>query len=275
MINIQLTPVVKNILIVNVLLWVATLMVPVLELDHHLAMYAVDSEHFRPWQFISHIFMHATRAGGSIVLSHILMNSLGILFIGPMIENTLGSKRFFGFYILTGLGAAALHLGLSKLYLNYLSVELYEFTINASSTQYYEIADKIVGSRLLNEVPEISNLHYQIGKSLSPKNISEVNIKYAESFLSQFISFQADTPMVGASGSIYGLIAGMAVLAPNQKIQLLFPPIPIKTKWLALALGGYAFYQGMQFNPDDNIGHFAHLGGALIGAVLIYQWKKH
>lgn len=56
--------------------------------------------------------------------------------------------------------------------------------------------------------------------------------------------------------------------------MLLFPPIPIKAKWLALILGGYAFYQGIQFSPNDNVGHFAHLGGAIIGAILIWQWKK-
>ena len=80
--------------------------------------------------------------------------------------------------------------------------------------------------------------------------------------------------MVGASGAIYGLIAALGVMFPNTRFMLLFPPIPIKAKWLALFLGGYAFYQGIQFNPADNVGHFAHLGGAVIGAILIFQWKR-
>ena len=79
---------------------------------------------------------------------------------------------------------------------------------------------------------------------------------------------------LGASGAIYGLIAGYALLFPNTEFQLLFPPIPIKVKWLALFMIAGAFFMAYERNPDDNIGHVAHLGGALFGFIMIQIWKR-
>lgn len=273
MFNIQLTPVIKNILIINVVMWVITVFVPNFNLDETFAMYDVASSKFEPWQFITHIFMHASRDGaGNIILSHILMNSLGLVFIGPMVENALGSKRFLGYYLLTGFGAAALHLGLSKLYLNYLHVEVYEFVTSPSQGGFLELCDRIINQNILINNKEVNTAYRQIYDAL--ENPTSNVISEAESFLNLFIGFKADIPMVGASGAIYGLIAALGVLFPNTVFMLIFPPIPIKAKWLALILGGYAFYQGIQFDATDNVGHFAHLGGAIIGAILIWQWKK-
>ena len=275
MFNIQITPVVKKILLVNVIIWLITIFVPFLNLDHHFAMYDVSSDNFRPWQFITHIFMHASRDFyGDIIFSHILMNSLGLIFIGPMVERQLGEKRFLSYYLLTGFGAAAIHLAASRLYMNHLNVLLYEFSQNPTRDAFHILTDKLISRSNIIADPQLNNWYRSVYNNLSPENISPGIVEQAKSFLSLFIQKNADSKMVGASGAIYGLIAALGVMFPNTTFMLLFPPIPIKAKWLALFLGGYAFYQGIQFNPADNVGHFAHLGGAVIGAILIFQWKR-
>ena len=275
MFNIQITPVVKKILLVNVILWLITIFIPLLNLDYHLAMYDVSSDHFRPWQFVTHIFMHAsTDYYGDIIFSHILMNSIGLIFIGPMVERELGGKRFISYYLLTGFGAAAIHLAASRLYLNHLNVLLYEFSQTPSRDGFLVLTDKLISRSAIIGDPQLNEWYRLVYNNLLPQKINANVVEEAKKFLSLFVQKNADSKMVGASGAIYGLIAALGVMFPNTKFMLLFPPIPIKAKWLALFLGGYAFYQGIQFNPADNVGHFAHLGGAVIGAILIFQWKR-
>jgi membrane associated rhomboid family serine protease len=136
------------------------------------------------------------------------------------------------------------------------------------------LTDKLISRSSIIGEPQINDW-YRLGyNNLSSEKINASVVEEAKKFISLFIKKNADSKMVGASGAIYGLIAALGVMFPNTKFMLLFPPIPVKAKWLALFLGGYAFYQGIQFNPADNVGHFAHLGGALIGAILIFQWKR-
>lgn len=82
------------------------------------------------------------------------------------------------------------------------------------------------------------------------------------------------TPTVGASGAIYGLLMAFALLFPNTEFMLLFPPIPIKAKWMALLLGLYALYSGYQNAHGDSVAHFAHLGGMLFGFIMIKFWQR-
>ena len=81
-------------------------------------------------------------------------------------------------------------------------------------------------------------------------------------------------PTVGASGAVYGLIEAFAMLFPNTKLMLLFPPIPIKAKWLALGLAAFAVYQGYRDADGDSVAHFAHLGGMIFGFIMVKIWQK-
>lgn len=276
MFQIRLTPIVKRLLIINVIMWAITAFVPVLNLGYHLAMYDVSSEHFRPWQFITHIFMHSTSRDtlGNVDISHILSNSLGLIFLGPMLEGALGSKRFFSYYLLTGLGAAALHLGFSKLYINYLNVQIYEFTLHPTRQAFFEIANDMLPRSILIEDKNFNNMYNLIDKNLSPKLINQEVVEVAEKFLNDIVALKANIPMVGASGAIYGLLAALGILFGDRKFYILFLPIAVKIKWIAIFMIGSAFMKGIVFDSNDNVAHFAHLGGALIGAILIYQWKR-
>ncbi|MDX1937349.1 MAG: rhomboid family intramembrane serine protease [Flavihumibacter sp.] len=78
---------------------------------------------------------------------------------------------------------------------------------------------------------------------------------------------------LGASGALFGLIAGSAYLFPNDTVYVQFL-IPIKIKWLALFYGVGELYLALLNNPQDQVGHVAHLGGGLVGFVLVYYWNK-
>ena len=83
------------------------------------------------------------------------------------------------------------------------------------------------------------------------------------------------TPMIGASGAVFGLLAAFGYLFPNTELFLLFIPIPIKAKYFVLAYAGLELFSGISNVPGDNVAHFAHLGGALVGIILVLYWQKN
>ncbi|MDQ3143008.1 MAG: rhomboid family intramembrane serine protease [Bacteroidota bacterium] len=196
----QITEAVKHLLIINILLFIGT--ITLMEENRYvLALFFPSSEYFRPWQIVTHMFMH-----GSI--NHLFFNMLSLFFLGPFIENYLGTKRFVVFYFICGFGGAFLHLLI----------------------KYFQI-------------------YY--GGELESLNI----------------------PMLGASAAITGLFIALAYLFPDLELYMMFIPIPIKAKYLAIiaiisdlafGLTGYA----------TGIAHFAHLGGALFGFLYIFVLQK-
>lgn len=191
----RITPVVKNLLIINVIVFVTFHML-FKEYRSSIYLYYPAMEAFQPYQLISHMFMHGSE-------SHILFNMLSLFFLGPMVEQRMGTKRFLIFYLICGFGAMALHLGLS--YVGFLD-------------------------------PRI--------------------------------------PIVGASGAIMGVFVAFAMFYPNTKLMLLFPPIPIKAKYLMLGLIAFDLFSGVS-GVNTGIAHFAHLGGVIAGALLIAMWGKY
>lgn len=170
-------------------------------------------------------------------LFHLLFNMVGLVVLGSHLERVWGKKRFFIFYIVTALGAVGLHLGAT-------AYEIYELTGSWwPSTRLLE-GDIIVLENVRNTVD------------------------YNEAF------WAINRPTVGASGAIYGLLMAFALLFPNTEFMLLFPPIPIKAKWLALILGAIALYSGYT-RAGGGIAHFAHLGGMLFGFIMIKIWQRN
>ncbi len=209
----NLTPVVKNLLIINILVFLGT---SILEsslgaefIIDWLAVHYPASEYFKPVQIVTYMFMH-----GSVM--HILFNMLGLFMFGPPVEYTWGPKRFLLYYFFTGFGALAL-----------------DFAV-----KYYQ-------------------LNYTF---LSPLEAAMI----------------IDTPMVGASGALFGILAAYGYLFPNNIIMPLFPPIPIKAKYFVMIYGGIELYSGINnmTNATSNIAHFAHVGGALFGFILILYWQN-
>lgn len=217
----SIPPVIKNLLIINVLVFIAqetfanSQSFPI---DHLFALHDVRSVYFRPHQLITYMFMH-----GSI--GHIFFNMLAVYFFGSVLENLWGGKRFLIFYVICGLGAGALHL--LTLYLELTPV-----------WEYY--------------------------KSMPPQ--MQEQWTYADNFKMNGIT-------LGASGSVFGCLAAFAYLFPNSLIYIYFL-FPIKAKWLVLIYAGFELFLGVRNSAGDNVAHWAHLGGAAVGILMVMYWNR-
>ncbi|RZL52733.1 MAG: rhomboid family intramembrane serine protease, partial [Pedobacter sp.] len=220
--NIYIPPVVKNLLIINIILFVATYLLPSLNLGNMLAVYYFDSPNFRFWQPITYMFMH----GG---IGHIFFNMFALYSFGSLLESRWGAKKFLTFYFITGLGALALQM----------AVQAYEVhSVLGQVTLPYGWQQKIMS----NEA--IATLQGVYGSQ-----------------------------MVGASGAIFGLLVAFGMLYPNAELLILFIPVPVKAKYIIPVYILIELSLGIAQIQGDSIAHYAHLGGALIGFILIKIWK--
>ena len=221
----NITPVVKNLLIINVIFYAATWLMRQqgISLTEYLAVFYFDSPLFNVWQPITYMFMHSDRN-----IMHIFFNMFALYSFGSILEAHWGGKRFINFYLITGLGALALQWGV----------------------QAFEVY-KLTGS--VFNITSISNL-------------SLVDQKTIEG-----IYFG---PMVGASGAIFGLLVAFAVLYPNLEMYIMFIPVPIKAKYIIPVYIVIELFLGVARFEGDSIAHFAHLGGALIGYILVKIWRN-
>lgn len=219
----SIPPVIKNLVILNALVFFAQQIFgdegPNGNVVENLfALHDVHSVYFRPHQLITHMFMH----GG---IAHLLFNMLALWMFGSILENLWGSKRFLVFYIMSGLGAAFLHLGV-----------------------------------LYVEMKEVMEIFLQLPAS------QQEELLYSR-------SFKLNTPTVGASGAVFGCLAAFGYLFPNSLIYVYFF-IPIKAKWFVIIYAGLELWLGVQNSAGDNVAHWAHLGGALVGFLLVLYWNK-
>lgn len=204
----QIPTVTKNLVAINILMFIATL-VNENFMVANFAMFYPASPFFKPWQILTHMFMH----GG---FWHIFFNMYSLLMFGSILERSLGPKKFLIFYFVTGLGAAALHTGVEWM-------QARVFIANGAVNAYQALLM---------------------------------------------------TPTLGASGAIYGVLIGFAMLYPQAQLMLIFPPIPVKAKWLVVIFAVIELFSGIN-GIQDGVAHFAHLGGMLFGWLLIRWWRKH
>lgn len=230
----------KNLLIINVLFFLATFVAQErgINLIPILGLHYPTSTFFEPYQLVTSVFMHAG-------FQHILFNMIGLVVFGSMLERVWGKKRFFIFYFVTAFGASLLHILVQ-------GIELHHLMGSFAPEIWFDIQNGI-------PIPNGNTESF-------PSFVTAENINKSIEILW--------TPTVGASGAIYGLLMAAALLFPNTQMMLLFPPIPIKLKWLALALGIFEVYSGYQNAAGDSVAHFAHLGGMLFGFILIYIWRR-
>lgn len=202
-------PIVKNLIIINALVWVAQLVfdkqggVVTEALTGRIALFPFGTELFKPYQIATHMFAHAAYVPGTgrIIFFHILFNMFALWMFGRVLENVWGPKRFLLFYLACGVGAAITHLAVQY------------FTGGYSAA-------------------------------------------------------------VGASGAVMGILAAFAYLFPNTELYIMFIPVPVKAKWAVIGLAAIDLFGGVANFSGDNIAHFAHLGGALTGFILVFIWNK-
>ncbi len=237
----KITETVKHLIILNAILFAATILVPTIDLGNWLALYFPKNEHFGVWQFVSHMFMH-----GSFM--HILFNMYALWAFGSPLEQMWGKNKFLFFYFSAGIGAGLI----------YTAVNYFQFN---------NIFNELIGAGISNTeiqtLLETGRYNTDILNQISEKRLTDLYQIY-------------NTPAVGASGAIYGVLVAFGMSFPNAKLALIFFPVPIAAKYFIPVLIAIDLFSGVTgFSLfGGGIAHFAHVGGALIGFIMMQYWKK-
>lgn len=224
-----LPTVTKNLLIINVLLFGASVLLEKqgIDLTEKLGLHYYKAPLFKPYQFVTYLFMH-----GSFM--HLFFNMFAVYMFGSVLENAWGPKKFLTYYIFTGMGAAL--------------------------TQYVVFYFQVT--------PHLEQIQAVLEQT---KNYSE------QTQIIEFRNNMLNSPgltVVGASGSLFGLLIAFGMMFPNAELMMLFLPIPIKAKYFVAIYGAIELFSGIANSASDNVAHFAHLGGMLFGFILLMIWRR-
>lgn len=231
----RIPPVTRNIAGICTLVWVLMELVPGINhaLTRWCAMYCFSSPGYMPFQLVTYLFLHGS-------FTHLFFNMFALLMFGGIIERALGSQRFLFYYLACGVGAGLIQTGVSAIF-----VDRYEAMLP----------------------PAVAHDVIEQGWGLLQRNLTFSDPTAA------VLNALVNTPLVGASGAIYGVLLAFGMLFPNQPVYIWFIPVPVKAKWLVVGYAVLELSLGIG-GVADNVAHFAHLGGMLVGLVMILYWKK-
>lgn len=235
---IRIPETIKHLIIVNVLFYIATLALTQYNLNGIFDLFYISNPNFKPWQFVTYMFMHS-----SVSFTHIAFNMLALFFLGPPLLQLWGTKKFLFFYFSCGIGA-----GLVYTAVNYLQFQNAIHDLANAEVGYSEAIEMFKNWRHIPEIPSSTKALYIF-----------------------------NTPALGASGAIFGLLAAFGWYFPNTKLYIYFI-IPVTVKYLVPVLVIADIISGISGIPllsPSNTAYFAHVGGALIGVLIAYFWKKN
>ena len=233
-----LPPVTLNIIIINVIVWLAQVVFirRGIDLTDTLGLYYFESEGFRLYQLLTYLFLHDSSS-----FLHVFSNMFAVFMFGRTLEQVWGSKRFFSYYMATGIGAA-----LVQMFVIFLRIQSVKSGISGEA-----LHDVYTGGfDLLNQ-----------------------GMNYADTAMGN-LNLLMNTVTVGASGAVFGILLAFGMLFPNTELFIIPFPFPIKAKWFVFGYGVFELFFGIRNVPGDNVAHFAHLGGMLFGFFMILYWKK-
>lgn len=273
----MMPPVVKNLLIINGLMFLAAITFEQslgLDLWDKLGLHYFESQKFRIYQVVTYMFMHGD-------ISHIFFNMFAVWMFGTAIENVWGSKRFLVFYLLTGFGAALLHYFTIYLEISPVIDQMRAIIEHPNAQMIVDFANTHNWAAHLDPVrfPEIYHqAEYFLSRALPVLQADPTNttvLQDASLFFQNYLNHYMDLPnVVGASGSLFGILLAFGMMFPNVPIFLFFIPIPIKAKYFVMGYGAIELLSAFQNSAGDNVAHFAHLGGMLFGYLIIKFWEK-
>lgn len=233
-----LPTVVKNLLIINGIVFLIKITglgnFGGTDMDTLFGLHFFASPLFKPWQLVTHLFMH----GG---FAHLALNMLGLYMLAPPLEYKWGSQRFLTFYMLVGVGAALIYTGVHAI-------------------EYAQLANE-VGTKGIAEVKLNGPGLWSQFQNYTDPSLARINELF-------------NIPMVGASGAIYGVLLAFGMSYPETELIMFPLPIPIKAKYFVMILGGMSLFNTLNANPGDNVAHLAHLGGMIVGFFLIRAWRS-
>lgn len=256
-----LPPVIKNLIIINVLVLMAQSFLGEKVGDmlmDNFALHYWSSPLFRPWQVVTYLFMH----GG---FTHLLGNMFALWMFGSVLENRWGPKRFLAFYFICGIGAALCQMLYGQYQLGGLASDYKSLMQNFDYQNFKVFANKYD----LQQYPAL--VQYANFWKQNPTN-PEVIDKVRE-ITNAITSLKINEPSVGASGSVFGILVAFGYLFPNTYLYFYFL-FPIKAKWFVIGYILLELYLGIQNNNGDNVAHAAHIGGGIVGFLIVYLWNK-
>ncbi|MDR1814195.1 MAG: rhomboid family intramembrane serine protease [Tannerella sp.] len=230
----NMPPAVKNIIIINALMWLASVFMTRIDLSDMLGLHYPMAKNFHLYQVVSYMFMHASFA-------HIFFNMFAVYMFGNVLEQRWGSKRFLTYYMVTGIGAGLINLLVIYLRIRHIEMQLTPDLVEMVHSEGASVLAE--GKNYTN--PLLGNLNALINSST-----------------------------VGASGAVFGILMAFGMMYPNVSMYIFPLPFPIKAKYMVLGYGAIELFLGFANFRSDNIAHFAHLGGMLFGVIMVLLWKK-
>ena len=262
----RLTPVVKVLLLINIGIFAIGKIFGLHDvIVHYFALRYVNAELFAPFQFVTYMFLHGD-------FYHLLGNMFALFIFGPALEHLWGPKNFLMYYMICGLGAAIMFGVIDYAEKSKIENDTSSFIAAPSPDKFSDyVASNIPNDGYWYEF-------FSAATSLEPRYYESPNdqgiIQNCKNLVSKFYSIISNIPMLGASGAVFGILIGFGMLFPNTVLVLLFPPIPIKAKYLVAIYAVYEIFYGIRQVPGDNVAHFAHIGGMLVGFLLIKFWLR-
>ncbi|GJM61979.1 MULTISPECIES: rhomboid family intramembrane serine protease [Persicobacter] len=265
----RITPMVKNLLIINAAVYfLAEYILP--GVTNYGALRYINSTYFLPFQIVTYMFLH----GG---FWHLFSNMFGLFIFGPLLEQVWGSKRFLVYYMACGIGAGVLYAGSGGLETLYVknSLQHYqkiEHPTTADFTDVINVLERHADQYL--RIGALRDFKYEYAEQGGGSQFEAQSKQLVYQISEAYSNARDQFLLVGASGAIFGIILAFGLLFPDMQLMLLFPPIPIKAKYLVMFYGAYEFLSGVSQRPGDNVAHFAHIAGMLVGYLILRQWKK-
>lgn len=256
--------VIKNLLIINVLFFLAQLTIEaqgIVNLEDWFSLHYVGSPLFKPWQFVTYMFVHAT-------FMHLFGNMFALWMFGSILENLWGPKRFLTFYFICGIGAAFIYLIFLRVGYSSLLKDLQVLKINATPDGVVYFFEKYSKNYAIFKYANTAPVNIYLKNPDNP-----VYLQQALSYMSYLAQRVIDMPILGASGAVFGILVAFVYLFPNAYIYLYFL-IPVKAKWLGLIYFGQEIFLAFQNSADDDTARWAHIGGGLVGFLLVLTWNK-
>lgn len=239
----RLPPAIRGLLLANVIVFVVTYLIPDMQvwMVGWFALWFPQNEHFAIWQFATSMFMH----GG---ITHILFNMFAVFSFGMVLEQLWGARRLLVFYFACGIGAAVI----------YTLVNWMEFR---------SIHAELVAARVPTDVIDTVVRSGRVPGPIFAPDVRQALLELATIYHAK---------MVGASGAVYGILVAFGLMFPDARLALLFLPVPIPAKYFVPILLAFDLLGGITGVSlfGGNIAHFAHIGGALIGFLLMWHWRN-
>ncbi len=260
-----LPDVVKHLLIVNGLVFFSSYVLNDkfgLNLNSLFGLYYFTSSEFHYTQYFTHLFLHGS-------FWHLLSNMFALWMFGNLLENVWGSRRFFVYYLVCGLGAAFIHSLATGWELAQMKAVLDQYAAHPNLVDFEALIRKYNTFARGEIAAELSQIYYSWQQFPHSASIAQDSVPVVY----QLLEVKRDIPTVGASGAVFGVLLAFGMMFPNMVIYLYFA-LPIKAKYFVLLFGLYELYSGFQNNPADNVAHFAHLGGMLFGFIMMRYWQN-